>query len=509
MTKEINTTKSGVLSNSKSIFTPLIYIFSVLLAVVLPVVIWQLNVPIIARTNEGNLPGTIDSQPFELFGLFISVLLAIAAWLNIKKQKRRNLITIAPIILALLVSLEILFVIIEELHPKGPDYLCYEHAAQAVLSHLNPYTVYFKCYLYPPLLAQILAFLERIVNWKLLLVPGDEQKVWTIVFYFFQCCQFLQILLAYYLTYQLAQKIGLRTIPTSVIVSALFLFNNPIFRTIKFSQINVWILNCFLLSILLLPRHPFFGGFALAIGAHIKLYTLALMLPLAIAKRWLAMIGGAVGFVAILFLQTGFGKDWTLWQQFIGYFAERVEKPSNYRNSSIWSFLYNLVKIPSRFIDASFFDFVPYAVLAINLIIVIWFIVRIFKREQAFLGLPNDDYSDVRKYWNTKYRLYGHSIDSIALGLMISPSVWEHHYTIAIPIALWAIVTRRRDRPWLTSLGVFLIFCLPTFDVFPLSHHRMLGLFILVYLTNPLSVQKYFLRLPKSYSLTPHLGKLP
>lgn len=485
----------------KLILIPLIYTLTTLIVIVSPVIVWQLKVSIIARTYGDSASGMIDSQPFELFGLFASVLLVAAAWLNVRKQNKINLKTSAPTILALIVSLQLLFVLLEDSHPKSSDYLCYENAAQAVVNTINPYIVYLKCYLYPPLQAQVLAILYQIVNWGLLFSKGDEQKAWNIVFYFYQCGQFLQILLAYYLTYQLARKIGLKTIPASVIVSALFLFNNPLFRTIKFNQINVWILNCFLLAILLVPRHRFFGGLAVALGAHIKLYTLALMLPWMLTKRWFAMIGVAAGFATIIFLQTGFGQNWTLWQQFIVYFAERVEKPSNYRNSSVWSFIYNLAKIPGGGTETAFFNFVPYIVLVINLLIIAWFVWRIFQREKNFFELLKADDSDHRSSWNEMYRLHGHSIDSIALGLMISPSVWEHHYVLAIPVALWAIVTRRGDRPWLTGIGVFLIFCLPTFDVFPLAHHRMLGLLVIVYLTNPHSVQNYFVRLPKRYSV--------
>ena len=131
-------------------------------------------------------------------------------------------------------------------------------------------------------------------------------------------------------------------------------------------------------------------------------------------------------------------------------------------------------------------------IIALNILIVAWFSLRVLKREKAYSELVKASDSS-RSSWNEIYRLYGHSIDAIALGLLISPSVWEHHYVIAIPIALWAIVTRRWDRPWLVGVGTFLIFCLPTFDVFPLSHHRMIGLLILVYATSPNFLQQYFL----------------
>ncbi len=73
----------------------------------------------------------------------------------------------------------------------------------------------------------------------------------------------------------------------------------------------------------------------------------------------------------------------------------------------------------------------------------------------------------------------------VAIGLLISPSVWEHHYVLAIPIAIWAVATQGYDRPWQVSIGTFLIFCLPTFDVFPFSFHRITGLLMLLDATSP------------------------
>lgn len=485
---------------SKLILLPLLYAFLASLAIVLPVILWQLNLSIVARTFDGSVPGMLDSQPFELFGLFISILLVLVTWLNIRNQKTKNLKTLTPIILPLLVSLQILFFLVEDSYPKSSDYEGYEIAAQAIVNRVDPYNA--SPYAYPPLPAQVLVLLYQVVNWGLLFSPGDAEKAWNMVFYFYQCGQYIQILLAYYLTYQLAKRMGLRVIPAILIVSGLFLFNNPLVRTIKFNQINVWMLNCFLLTILWGPRRSFFSGLAVALGTHIKLYTLTLLLPWTVTKQWRAVMGLVTGFSAILMLQTGFGQNWTLWQQFLAYFTQALQEPSNYRvsnyrNTGIWSFVYNLAKIPNRLVDASLFDLVPPIVSAINLLIVAWFILRIFKREKAYSELVKASDSGI-SLWNEMYRFYGHALDAIALGLLISPSVWEHHYVLAIPIALWAIVTRIKDRPWLTGIGTFLIFGLPTFDVFPLGHHRMLGLLILIYITSPVFVQKYFkLQSPK------------
>lgn len=479
--------------NKNYIKSTLILTSSSLVIVFIPLLIWKSKVPIIARTYDGSAPGMMDSQPFELFGLLSSIFLIVVAWINIKIQKKVTLKSLIPIILPLLVSLQILFILLEDSHPKSGDYLCYENAAQAIVNGMNPYTVYLKCYLYPPLQAQALALTYHFIDWRLSFLSTNITEKWNIVFYLYQCTQFIQIILAYYLTNLLAQKMGLKIIPSSLIVSALFLFNNPLFRTIKFNQINIWILNCFLLAVLWLPRHPFIAGLAVALGAHIKLYTFVLLLPWGLTRKWRSIVGILTGFLSILFVQTGFGNNLVLWQNFLVYFTTRIEKPSNYRNSSIWSFFYNLVKIPARFTHVSIFDFVPFLVFAINILIIIWFIIRIIKRERIYIIFLKANDFNISNSWNEIYRLYGHSIDAIALGLLISPSVWEHHYVIAIPIALWAIVACRQEYPLLVGIGIFLIFCLPTFDIFPLSHHRLLGLLILVFLTSPENTRRHFI----------------
>ncbi len=492
--------QGNIISKSQRAFPALFYAIALLLSVLLPIAISDLKLSFISRTYDGSVPGMLDSEPFELFGLFMSIVLIALTWSRFNVEKQLTLKNFLVFILPLLVCLNIIWVIVEESYLKASDYECYENAAQAVVNGLNPYQGNLRCYLYPPLPAQVLAFLYKVFSLNLLFFPGNEAQHWNNVFYIYQCCQFLQIVLAYYLTYCLARRMGLKNTIASLIVSGLFIFNQPLFRTIKFEQINVWILNSFLLALLLLRYRPFLSGLAVALGAHIKLYTLALLLPWSFTKKWRAVVGIIVGFAAILLIQTNWGQDWTLWQQFLVYFRS-PERPSNYRNSSIWSLVYNLFKLPARFTGSYDFSFVPTIVAAINLLIVVWFVFRLIERERCYRELSIDSCSPKTEVQNDLFRLYGHSIDAIALGLLISPSVWEHHYVLAIPIALWAIVTREGDQRLLTGIGVFLIFCLPTFDFFPLGHHRMLGLLLLVYLTSPALVQKHFHLAPPKETL--------
>ena len=54
---------------------------------------------------------------------------------------------------------------------------------------------------------------------------------------------------------------------------------------------------------------------------------------------------------------------------------------------------------------------------------------------------------------------------------------------LALPLALVAVALRGRERPGLVALGIFLAFGMPTFDLFPLSLHRLAGMLMLLALT--------------------------
>jgi hypothetical protein len=76
-------------------------------------------------------------------------------------------------------------------------------------------------------------------------------------------------------------------------------------------------------------------------------------------------------------------------------------------------------------------------------------------------------------------------VDALALGLLISPSVWEHHFVLVMPLVIFAICVVGPGQPWKVGLGTSLIMFLPTIDAFLLSSHRLIGLVLLVLATSP------------------------
>jgi hypothetical protein len=79
-------------------------------------------------------------------------------------------------------------------------------------------------------------------------------------------------------------------------------------------------------------------------------------------------------------------------------------------------------------------------------------------------------------------------MDLLGLSLLISPLAWEHHYVMAVPIVVWAVSFGGQARLIRVGLATILVLCIPTFDVFPLSYHRILGLFLLLQSVQPADV---------------------
>jgi hypothetical protein len=78
-----------------------------------------------------------------------------------------------------------------------------------------------------------------------------------------------------------------------------------------------------------------------------------------------------------------------------------------------------------------------------------------------------------------------HMADAGACMLLISPMAWEHHYVLAMPLAILAISAYRNTFHPMLWFGILLIFVFPVTDIFVLSLNRILGLLMLLYLTRP------------------------
>ena len=366
-----------------------------------------------------------------------------------------------------------LFMISEYSIPSW-DYKCYQGAAESLLLRQSPYS---SCYLYPPLLAQTLALLYKvvIVCTALFKIELNPENAWRIVFYLYQCTQYLLVLATYWVCVKFAQR-HLPKLTGLLLVTALFAFNNPLFRTLRFNQLNLWILLFSLGAVLLMEKQQFLAGLAIGFGGHMKIYPLILLLPLGLAKKWKTWAGAIAGVAVIFLIQIFFGSGFELWKQYISFFL-RFPQGTYFRDNSLHSLVYNLLRFLGIFStpDTEWFQI---AVQVTNIILLVavfvWLSWRYLQIERSFNGTQSQN-----------SRLISHMMDAFAAMLLLAPMVWEHHYVLAIPIVIWAAATIGRQKLMQLVMSTFFMLGMPTFDFFPFSFHRLAGLIWLLALTSP------------------------
>jgi len=446
--------------NSDYIF----HIFLPLLAVFLPVLFLSLDLPIMPRIT------TTAEQLFNVFSFCMWCVLFLVAYREIKAHPGISLEKGIVILLPLFVSFFFL-VLIVEYGGKSWDYEQYENAFRAIVQGENPYNS--ERYLYPPFFAQVMAYVYSVG--KQFLHP-TKINLWLFVFYIYQCAQFFMSNLAYQLSSRFAARIGYSDLQNKLIVTGLFLFNFPLVRTLHLNQINLYVLNAILIALLALNRFPFLSGAAVALGGLIKLYPLSMGVPLLMMKKWKVLLGAFVSGILIILLQTNFGRDLFLWKEFVLFF---LSFPSE-RESSLWirnttplSMAVNLVRF-TGFPES----IIPPVVIISTLAVLTWIALRFYKREKIYSSLPPGPAAET-------YRNFGNLIDFSSLALLVTPSAWDHHFVIALPLALWAISLRAKDKPGWLGIAIACIFVLPPVDIFPFSYLRMFGVVALLLLTAP------------------------
>ena len=451
-------------------------------AIVVPIVLWSAGGPYI------NFTYSEDYEPFELFGMTASVVLLLGVMVAWRRARPANLQEAVPVILPTLVYFGILILISELSLMKSWDYDCYECAA---ISIIQGKPIYGEGYIYPPLVAQVLVKVHQTVTAaatglgvKLEVVKTGHvvDKSWLIVYYLYQCAQYLLACLAFLLLRRLARGAGMGETTAATMAAALICVNSPLYRTLRHNQVNLWVLDLSLLAILLLPQMPVVAGLLIGMAAHIKLYPLLLLFPCVLARGWRTLAGAAFGIVAILAAQTGFFADWGLWRQFLD-FARAFPKGVQFRDNGVHSLVYNTVRLVSGAGAETAMPIADGIVLLITLAVGAWFVARYVRRSRTWVvpkNAPGEFLADDRTV-----KLIGHSIDVMALMLLISPMAWEHHYILAMPVLVWACVLSGRERLGLIAVAWAMIFLMPTFDLYPLSYHRLAGLLLLVWVTGP------------------------
>jgi hypothetical protein len=454
-----------------------VYVALALSAIAAPLLLAKLDPPILSSSYGRSY------AHFELLGATGALALLVVAVRELRRVGGRSCAELLPIALPFLIGVHFVS-LVSEYSRKPFDYDCYEYAGRVVRQGDNPYQRGL-IYLYPPLTAQLFAQAHRgieQVGERIGLAPEPE-AAWAVVFYLYQCAQLLLILLAYQLGVRFAQGVGVRTSSAHWLVAALLLFDHALLRTLRHGQINLWVLDLSLLGILLARRAPLASGVAIALAAHLKLYPLVLLAPLALARSWRTIAWVLTGFAAIALIQSDFGRNWTLWEQYLGFVTSGARGEIAFRNNSLHSIFFNVFRFVGGGSGAGQRTGVDVAVALTSLALLAWFLARLVLRTSEARTQARTLQGDAAANTPLRFAEFGNAADALAFALLLSPSVWEHHYVLALPLAIWVVATGWSSRPLAIVFGIFLMLAMPSFEVFPFGYHRLAGMLWLLRLT--------------------------
>jgi hypothetical protein len=206
------------------------------------------------------------------------------------------------------------------------------------------------------------------------------------------------------------------------------------------------------------------------VAIHLKLYPAVLLLPLLANGAWRAALWTAAAALGVVGLQTAFFTDFTPWHQFAEFMARTYPGEFAFRNASFHSLAVNVSRFVLGIPPRDVLGEVRLASTLFSLAMAGWLVLRVAAR---------------RRQPPAETRLLEDGVDALAFSLLISQSVWEHHYVLALPLLIRAVAIHGRDRTLWIALAGFLTFGMPTFDLFPFSYHRAVGLLMLLRITRP------------------------
>jgi len=386
---------------------------------------------------------------FELFGFFASVAIVCVCYLKLKQGYEPSRV------LVLFVLSSVLLVLISEVFAPKYDYMCYERAARAIITHQGMYASQLShCYFYPPLYAQILAGLYGLLTG--FGIAGD--KAWHIVYFLHYASHFYFALLIWLALVRIMVACGTDVAGAEVIAALFLLLNTAFYRNFVFHQLNLATLALALWAVLLAGSLPAVSGLLLATGIGFKLLPLFLLIPLFFTRRHRAIAWCLVWGACIL--ATSVALNSQAWLDYMGHTLP-PNKPF-YRNLSP-------VAILSVIFDFAYPKMLVYTDAIARAYASAWFVASVVLLVS--LKRRGGRVFDEAGAWG----FYGLALAIAPLG---SPQIWPHQAITALPLAVWLFASS--NRPFRELVPIALTFGFPPFDVFPLSYYRLVGLLWLI-----------------------------
>ena len=322
----------------------------------------------------------------------------------------------------------------------------YTQAAFALVQN-NPLP---DTYFYPPLWATLLSFLTPLGENGILLIAWIANVL---------------SLLLFYILLQRTLELYQFNSSAAALTSALFLLvNMPVIRTFMYVQVNFHVMNFILLSILFYKDRVFLSAFMLALAIHFKASPAVLVLAFLLEFNWKWLLWFAASLILIGILPAaiyGVGPYYDFINNFLFINAPHA---LSLHDSSFDS----AIGMALSYFRADFTVVRLLVLLAKGLTALA--VIFLCIRSRGFFS--NGD---------GKGGLFD-SIVPLFVGMtLLSPLVWEHH---AIFLTLpFLLLLKKLESPaeWIAYGTIYLlVFLTPTFDYFPWSYGRLLGILILL-----------------------------
>lgn len=311
-------------------------------------------------------------------------------------------------------------------------------------------------YLYPPLLATLLAPLLEL---------GDNY-----VFLLCVALNLLSVLLMFALLRRGLIRYGFVTLAATLLSFCAIAANVAVLRTLFYVQTNLHVTNLMLLALLCYPSQLWASALALALAAHIKTSPLALVLPFVLNRdaKWLGWF--AVFFIGIASLTSSLNG--------VHRYVEYFDNVSNIYRANGLSLRENSI---DSLVRVTYWAFgvpleqarVPVLVLRGLLTVLSLGLCWAAARSRTFSGGSAGKIATVLDLYPV-----------LMLFLMsVSPLVWEHHPVIIVLSLLVMLKQLDNETDVLLWFGAwFLCFLVPTFDLYPFSFRITLGVFFAYWL---------------------------
>jgi hypothetical protein len=306
-------------------------------------------------------------------------------------------------------------------------------------------------YLYPPFLAMSLSLLTRY---------GSEFAIDT-----FALSNYIGLLIFIPLLLASLMKYGVPRNTAALAVFILLSVNVPLLRTIGFGQVNLHACNLILLSFLLYGRNLLFSALALSLAVHIKASPVVLILPFLFCRDW-KWLSAFAGISAGILLLTGVVFGFHYYTDFLTN-ASNLYTANNmsYRDNSFDSFFMASYYILDLDIPKAKY---PIAVAKMILLLTSAIIGLRGVRNRSFCS----DNGPQGVLWNS-------AVPLLFLMTMLSPLVWEHHFIfVCLPFLVLLKRASGASELALFFVSYYLVYLVPTFDFYPVSYARLLGVIL-------------------------------